>query len=305
MVNMHVMHTRLAALDLNLMVVLHALLTEASVTRAARRVALSQSAASHALSRLRAQLGDPLLVRSGRRLELTPRARTLLPALERGLAEIDGALTGEPAFDPATTRRAFTLGLADYFQATVLPPLLARLSREAPQAGLAAVPFPDLFARMEAGTMDLAMMADAELPPGFSMQGLFSDGFVCAVRKGHPLVRGPRLSMATYLKLGHVLVAPAGQSGSIVDTALERRGLRRHVALRISSFLTAPIVVSQSDLISTGPERILRPLAARYPLRLLPPPLRLARFNLQLVWHDRWQNDPAHRWLRHLIGEVC
>ena len=305
MLKMHTMHARLAALDLNLMVALHALLTEASVTRAARRIALSQSAASHALARLRILIADPLLVRSGRRLDLTPRARALLPALERGLSEIDGALTGEPAFDPATTRREFTMGLADYFQATVLPPLLARLSREAPRVRLSAVAFPDVFTRMEAGTMDLAMLSDADVPAGFSLQNLFSDGFVCVVRKGHPLARGPRLSMATYLKLGHVVVAPGGQSGSIVDTALEQRGLQRHVALRISSFLTAPIVISQSDLISTGPERILRPLAGRYPLRLLPPPLRLGRFNLQLVWHDRWQNDPAHRWLRRLIAEAC
>jgi DNA-binding transcriptional LysR family regulator len=301
---MHSMHARLSALDLNLMVALHALLTEASVTRAARRISLSQSAVSHALGRLRLLIGDPLLVRSGRRLELTPRARALLPALERGLGELDGALRGEPPFAPATTRRFFTLGLADYAQAVLLGPLLARLQKEAPAVGLSAVAFPDVIERMDAGTMDLALMPTTTLPPGFSSSKLFSDRFVCMVRRGHPRVRGPRLSLATYLSLGHVVVAPTGQSGSLVDTELGRRGLERHTAVRVSSFLTAPVVVTESDLVSTGPERLWRSMVGRYPIRLLPPPLRLGRFDIHLVWHDRWQNDPAHRWLRQLITEV-
>jgi DNA-binding transcriptional LysR family regulator len=305
MVNMYGMHSqRLSSLDLNLLVVLQALLSEASVTRAAQRVSLSQSATSHALNRLRELLGDPLLVRSGRRLTLTPRATALLPALERGLLELDGALSGEPPFDPARTRRSIAVGLADYAQAVLLGPLLARLRREAPGIDLHTVGFPDVFERMDAGTLDMAVIPTSPVPAGFSVRRLFSDGFVCIVRRDHPTVRGPRLSLPRYLALDHVVVAPSGMSGSIVDTALARKGLERRVALRISSFLAAPIVVTESDLISTGPAKLLRPMAKRYPIRLLPPPLPLDDFEMHLAWHSRRDRDPAHSWLRELIAAV-
>jgi DNA-binding transcriptional LysR family regulator len=304
MAKMHAMHaSRLAALDLNLLVILHALLAEGSVTRAAARVSLSQSATSHALTRLRQLLGDPLLVRQGPRLALTPRAVALMPALERGLGELDSAVSGEPPFHPATARRSFSLGMADYGQAVMLPPLLARLHREAPMIDLAANAFPDVFERMDAGTMDMAVIPTAPLPSGFDSVKLFSDGFVCVVRRGHPTVRGPRLTLKRYLALDHVLVAPSGTSGSIVDTVLERQGAQRRVAVRLSNFLAAPIVVSQSDLIHTGPARLLRPLVARHSLRLLAPPLRLPGFDLHLIWHKRRTNDPGHAWLRELIVE--
>jgi DNA-binding transcriptional LysR family regulator len=307
--NMHAMQaslqaSRLAALDLNLVVVLQALLTEASVTRAARRVALSQSATSHALARLRELLGDPLLVRSGRRLTLTPRATALLPALDRGLSELDCALSGEPPFSPATAHRSFTVGMADYAQAVMLGPLLARLHRQAPGVTLSVVGFPDTFERMDAGTMDLAVNTKTALPAGFTSQKIFSDGFVCIVRRDHPRVkgRGPAISMAQYLALDHLVVAPSGLSGSIVDSALEQLGLQRRVAVRVSSFLAAPLVVAGSDLISTGPARVLRPMAERYPLRLLRPPLHLDPFDMHVCWHNRRTNDAAHAWLRGLMG---
>lgn len=302
---MHMVHVNpLAALDLNLLVVLQALLTEANVTRAARRVSLSQSATSHALGRLRQLYGDPLLVRAGRRLNLTPRAVRLLPALQRGLAEMQSAVSGEPPFDPRTARRGFTFGMADYGQAVLLGPLLARLHRAGPSIDLSVVSPPNPFEPMESGSLDLAVMPGAVVPAGFSARRLYSDGFVCMVRKQHPALRGPRLTMKQYLSLGHAVVAPAGTPGSIVDSELARRQLERRVALRISSFLAAPIVVSQSDLVTTGPERLLRPMVKRYPVRLLTPPLRLARFELHLVWHNRLDNDPAHAWLRGIITEA-
>lgn len=304
MVNMHMVHiSGLAALDLNLMVALHALLTEANVTQAARRVALSQSATSHALARLRQLFGDPLLVRSGRQLKLTSRAMQLLPALERGLAEIESAVSGEPPFDPLTARRSFTIGMADYGQAVMLGPLLARLRQQAPGVDLTVLSPPNPFDLLEAGNLDLAVVVTGSVGPAFSARRLFSDGFVCMVRRGHPTV-GTALTMKQYLSLGHVVVAPTGTPGSMVDTELDRRRVERRVTVRISSFLAAPIVVSQTDLVTTGPERLLRPMVKRYPVRLLPPPLRLARFELSLAWHGRLDHDPAHAWLRGIIAEA-
>jgi DNA-binding transcriptional LysR family regulator len=303
---MHTMHEpKLSALDLNLLVVLGALLEERHVTRAAGRVGLSQSATSHALARLRELYGDPLLVRSGRRLDLTPRAVELLPQLSRGLAELGGTLTGARAFDPLTARRSFEVGMADYGQALLLPPLLRTLNTHAPNIDLAINAFPSAVERLDDGSMHLAVLVGASFPKGLSSHKLFDDGFTCMVRKGHPEVRGNRLSLARYLSQSHVLVSPTGQAGSIVDSELERRGFTRRIALRVSSFLIAPQVVSESDLVSTGPSRLLRALAARYPIRLFQPPLRLPRFEQHLVWHSRLDHDPAHDWLRRQFIELC
>jgi len=293
----------LSSIDLNLLVILRALLRERHVTRAARQVGLSQSATSHALSRLRELCGDPLLVRHGRSLELTPRATRLMPALERGLAELHGVVTREPAFDPKRARRLFSLGMADYVQALLLQPLLRSLRAAAPEIDLNVVTFPNLSELLESGKIDLAISVAAGIDPGLSTQALFDDGFVCMVRKGHPEVRG-KLTLDRYLSLQHVMVAPTGTSGSFVDTELERRGLVRRVVLRVSSFLIAPIVVAETDFIATTPELLARRMAKRFALHLVPPPFRIPRFGLCLAWHPRFDDDPAHRWLRGFVSRA-
>jgi DNA-binding transcriptional LysR family regulator len=297
----------LSSVDVNLLVALQALLSERNVTRAAARLALSPSATSHALGRLRELYADPLLVRSGRRMDLTPRALALLPQLERGLDDLAGTLKGEPEFTPATARRAFTIAMADYSQAISLGPLVRRLQREAPGVTVTAVAHPSGLESLDVGTVDLALLPNAaSTPPGFSVRKLLDDGFVTVVRRDHPRVprRGRRLSMAAYLALDHLVVSPGGSPGSIVDNQLERRGLSRRVAARVSSFLVVPLLISQSDLVSTGPERLLRRMQPHYPVRLLEPPLTIPRFDLHMVWHTRRDHDPAHAWLRGLLAEV-
>src|SRR5688572_18053681 len=153
---MHMVHDRiLSGIDLNLLVVLRALLSERHVTRAAARVGLSQSATSHALSRLRELLDDPLLVRSGRVLSLTPRALSLLPTLERALGELEKAVSGEPRFEPSTARRSFSIGMADYLQALIIGPLLQRVATRAPGVDLSVVVFPNQEELIESGALDL------------------------------------------------------------------------------------------------------------------------------------------------------
>ena len=296
---------QLRSLDLNLLVVLSALLTERHVTRAARRVGLSQSATSHALSRLRELYGDPLLVRSGRRLDLTPRALALLPQLERGLDELAGTVNGEPGFNPKVAQRTFTMGMADYGQAILLAPLLHAVAKEAPGVALSVNPFPNALELLDAGSMDLALEVGRNRPAGFSAEKLFDDGFMCVVRDKHPRVRGKRLSLEQYLALSHLLVAPTGSPGSMVDTELGKRGHTRHVALTITSFLVAPVIVAQTDLINTGPTRLLRRMIAPYRLRALPTPFPLKPFEVDLVWHSRRDHDPAHRWLRDVVRRTA
>ncbi|HWO13855.1 MAG TPA: LysR family transcriptional regulator [Polyangiaceae bacterium] len=302
------MHDRvLSAVDLNLLVVLRALLQERHVTRAAARVGLSQSATSHALARLRAIYSDPLLVRRGRALALTPRATRLLPALERGLGDLALAVAGEPAFEPGTTRRAFTLGMGDYLQALLMAPLLKQLAGLAPGVDLSVVVFPSMQELIDSGAVDLALNVPHQMARGASSERLFDDEFVCMVRRDHPQIKRA-LSLDKYLAQRHVVVAPTGTPGSLVDTALEQRGLERRIALRVTNFLIAPVVVSQTDFINTMPVRLARQLAKTYPLRLLPPPLELPRFDYHMFWHPRLDYDPAQRWLRAFvagIGKAC
>jgi DNA-binding transcriptional LysR family regulator len=302
---MHIMHdVSLSAVDLNLLVVLRALLTERHVTRAAARVGLSQSATSHALARLRELYGDALLVRSGRTLSLTPRAARLLPSLERGLSELESAIVGEPAFQASTARRTFTLGMADYLQALIMGPLLRRLAKRAPGIDLSVVVFPNLRELVESGVVDLAFTVAGPELRGLSQEPLFSEGFMCMVRRGHPQIK-KTLSMKTYLAQRHVVVAPGGTPGTLVDSILAQHGFERRIALRVTNFLIAPVVVSQTDLINTMPERLARRMAKTYGLRLLPPPLELPQFQYCLLWHPRLDQDEAQRWLREFVAGVA
>jgi DNA-binding transcriptional LysR family regulator len=302
---MYPMHDSvLPGVDLNLLVLLRALLSERHVTRAARRVGLSQSAASHALARLRELYSDPLLVRRGRALEPTPRALLLVPELEQGLSQLEGTLRGQLAFDPRQARRRFTIAAADYFQAT-LGPLLQRLSVDAPGFELTFVSFTSSLELLESGHADLAMLARLPLSSDFSSRRLFSEGFVCMARKHHPSRFGKRLTLEQYLSAGHLLVAPGGTPGSLVDSELSRRGHQRRIAASLSSFLAAPSVVSQSELLSTGPELLWRQLAKLYPVKISLLPFRLPRFDIDLVWHGRRDADPAHTFLRETISRAA
>jgi DNA-binding transcriptional LysR family regulator len=301
---MHAMHDRaLSAIDLNLLVLLRALLRERHVTRAAAQVGLSQSAASHALSRLRDLYSDPLLVRSGRTLTLTPRAAQLLPLLERGLGALESAVSAEPEFDPSTARRTFSIGMSDYMQALIMGPLLRKLAVLAPEVDLSVVIFPGLIDLVESGAIDLALTVSNAAPRNLPREALFEEAFVCMVRRGHPQIRRAP-SLTKYLAQRHVLIAPTGTPGSIVDTALATRGLERRVALRVTNFLIAPVVVSETDFISTMPARLAHQLAKIYPLRLLPPPLDLPTFEHCMVWHPRLARDPAQLWLRGFVAAV-
>jgi DNA-binding transcriptional LysR family regulator len=294
----------LSAIDLNLLLVLRALLRERHVTRAAARVGLSQSATSHALSRLREMYKDPLLVRSGRSLVLTPRALRVLPALERGFIDLQSAVSAEPDFEPSLARRSFSIGMSDYLQALIMGPLLRQLATRAPGVDLTVVVFPNASELVESGALDLALTISSQVPQGSSSVPLFEEDFVCMVRRDHPQIK-KQLSLAKYLAQRHLVIAPSGTPGSMVDSALAQRGLERRIALRVTNFLIAPVVVCETDFVNTMPTRLARQLAKTYPLRLVPLPFLLPKFEYCMFWHPRLDQDPAQRWLREfLLGVI-
>ncbi|WP_223633488.1 LysR family transcriptional regulator [Corallococcus sp. EGB] len=297
----------LSGINLNLLVALDALLKETHVTRAAARVGLTQSAMSHALAQLRELLGDALLIRGRGGMVLTPRAQQLAAPLKRGLAELRRALRDEPPFEPATATRRFALATRDFFGSVLLPGALELLGREAPGVDLSVLhvdsnTFPS---HLETGEVDLAIIV-APVPsgPGLRQQKLLTEDFVCVVREGHPTVRRT-LDLDTYLKLTHVLISPKGDGVGAVDLALARRGLPpRRIAVRVPYFLIAPLVVSRSDHILTAPRRLIAAFSNAYPLKVFPPPLPLPSFDILQVWHERFDGDPAHQWLRGLVARA-
>ena len=300
----------LESIDLNLLVALRALLAERHVTRAAARVGLSQPAMSHALSRLRELLGDALLVRTPSGMQPTARAEAMAVPLEQALEDIGRVLASPAPFEPARSTRMFRIATNDYMELVLFPRLLARLWRDAPGVDVRVRNIGSRANEELAGArIDLAMgvvaqFGDPHPPPGIRLQRLVSDRFVCVVRDGHPTVK-KRLSLDEFVALPHALVAPRGESGSIVDTALARLGKKRRVAIEVPHFLVAPHVVRETDVVLTLAARVANSLGPLLGLRQLAPPIELDGFSMSMVWHERQHADPAHVWLRGLIGAVA
>ncbi len=292
------LETHLRDLDLNLLLALHLLLEERSVTRAAARLGRSQPAVSRSLARLREVLGDPLLVREGGALVPTPRAEVLAGALRQILTDIEGRVLAAEGFDPSRSRRAFTVATADYAGALFLPPLVAELAVEAP--GVDLVCFPGNRPPVElAEQVDLVI---GPLPGASSLRSriLHEDHFVVMVREDHPEV-GDTLDLDTWCRLPHVLVAPRNTPGGTVDTALAAIGRQRRVAVRLPDFLAAPLLLARTPFVLTVPRRFAEHAARLHPVRLLEPPIPLPPFRMALSWLERWQHDPGHAWLRERL----
>jgi DNA-binding transcriptional LysR family regulator len=297
----------LAALDLNLLTALHALLEERSVTRAAKRLGLSQPAASNALARLRDALGDPLFVRSGAAMVPTPRAEAMAAPLAAALLALGRAVTPPLPFDPARADDRFTFAATDYVEMVLLPRITARVVAAAPRIALDVRPIGEEspLDALAAGTLDGALGVFMQLPPGFHKSALGSERFVGIARRGHPAVGRRPLSIEAWAALGHVLVTPRRTGPAAVDRALAERGLARHVALYVSHFLVAPLVVAETDLVATLPERAARLLAAELDLVFFEPPIPLSGFELVQLWHERTAASAAHVWLRGAIDKAA
>ncbi|HEY2364725.1 MAG TPA: LysR substrate-binding domain-containing protein, partial [Polyangiaceae bacterium] len=187
--------------------------------------------------------------------------------------------------------------------ADLLPRLLRALDKTSVNVTLRplAPEATDLLAR---GVIDLVIGVSATLPPDAIAAHLFDEEFVCAVRRGHPRV-SRKLTLETFLELPHLLIAPRGDPGGVVDAALAARGLRRRVAVRTHTFQSAPLIIARSDLVITAPRRVLVPAAKAFDLRLVPPPLELAPFAVYQAWHPRVQNDPEHAWFRAIVASAA
>ncbi len=292
----------LRRIDLNLLVILDALLSEQHVTRAAERLHLSQPAVSHALARLRDLLGDPLLVRAGATLAPTARALELVAPLAEALAQVQSLLVPN-SFDPASARRTFRVAMSDYGAAIILPGLIRTLRREAPGIDLqiSHASREGMLDGVLTGDIDLAAGVFPELPNELRSTPLFEEHYVCLLDR-QSLPADGQLDLPTYLSRPHVLLEMRGSGTPEIERALTALRERRRVAISLPHWSVAPQFISGTDLILTVASRALNDID-RESLIVVPPPFEIAPFTFVLAWHKRRGGDQALNWLNQRIEE--
>jgi DNA-binding transcriptional LysR family regulator len=290
-------------LDLNLLRTLNVLLEECNVSRAADRLSLSQSAVSHALSRLREQLDDPLFIRKSRGMVPTPRAQQIAGRLRHILADID-QLVGPAHFDPAVINTTLKIASADYGVAIVLPHVLDSLNKEAPGVSIEICDWnEDTLQHLKAGSIDLALGGQRTFGDCHH-EILFRERFVSVVRRGHPVIK-QGLTRESYLQYKHMQVDMYDSRMREIDLQLESVGLKRHVVLQLPYFTVTPLLIEKSDLIVTLPVRLANKFRNFSRLEILDLPVDLGQFPYAQVWDARRDDDPLHTWLRELMREQC
>jgi LysR family nod box-dependent transcriptional activator len=298
----------LGGLDLNLLVALDALLSERSVTQAARRVGLSQPGMSNALARLRRMFDDPLLVRQGATLVPTARAEALIGPVHDALEMIRSALDAPARFDPATDRRSFRLSCSDYSVLMLIGPLVRALATEAPGVLVEVLPrLADASKALVNGDVDL-VIEPPEIMGEVDLESLrlWDDRWACCVWEGNARV-GKRMTLERYTELGHLIysMGGAGQPVALPDLHMARLGVPRRIEVSVESFLLAPFLLQGTDLVTLIPKRAEAFLRRTGDIRVLESPIELPALVETLWWHPRATADPAHAWLRGRIGQVA
>jgi DNA-binding transcriptional LysR family regulator len=294
----------IAGFDLNLLKAFDALLRERGVTPAARRIGLSQPAMSHALGRLRQLFKDPLFVRTPQGMEPTPRARELAAHIGPALDRLRGALSLGATFEPRLSQRAFTIGIAEYAEIALVDRLAAAFRVAAPLADLrlVATSGPDILKRLDAGSVDLVLAHLGAMPPRIEARVAYRDPFVALTRRRHPAV-APPISLEQYARLPHVLVSPRGVATGGIDGQLAQHGLKRRIALVVSTYLALPLLLARSDLVAAAPSRAAARIAALGKLDIHPLPFAGA-VEVGMAWHRRDATEPAQSWFRALVEAV-
>ncbi|NJO39404.1 MAG: LysR family transcriptional regulator [Cyanobacteria bacterium CRU_2_1] len=298
-------HINLAAIDLNLLVVFDALMTEHHVTRAGQKIGLSQPATSNALSRLRDLFDDELFVKTPDGMQPTPKAIVLSQPIHQILLQVQSALTHDTPFVPKTSDRLFTVGLSDYTEFVLLPKLLKHLETVAPKVRILvrSIDRHRGLKMLDADEIDLAIGVFPEHSSWHQKQVLFHEQHICVCRKDHSRIK-EKIALEDYLGASHILVSVKEDMVGWIDEYLAQHNLKRHVAITVPHFLVAPFILANTDLIATLAERVAHTYADFLHLQVLPLPFEVSRFNVSMLWHSKNNNDRAHQWLRDAIAEL-
>ncbi len=301
--------------DLNLLVYLDVLLRERNVTQAANQLNLSQPAMSNGLRRLRAVFDDPLLVRTSDGMMPTERALELEPLVREILSKVDKALQPATDFDPASSERIFRIMASDYAESTLLPAVLGKLCKTAPGVSLDIMTPSDVsFLDVERGKVDLVINRFDSMPQSFHQIKVWTDSFSCLLSANNPLLKN--FNLETYLQARHVWVSKTGMGQGVgvdpkdiqrlgwVDSAINRLGKKRHIAVFTRHYQSAMILTEQTDLVVTLPTLAAQLQHDNPRLVIKTPPLEIPPLELQMAWSPLLQHNPANRWLRTLIVET-
>jgi DNA-binding transcriptional LysR family regulator len=292
---------RMNSMDFNLLKALEALLDECNVTRAAKRLGVTQPAMSGMLVRLRAHFQDALFVRAQRGIVPTRRAEELSSEIRKIIAQIN-ALQQQTSFTPASANLTFTIAATDYALRTIAVPLLSAIRQQAPHVRISLVTVDEaqIQRQLERGEIDLALMTPNTAHPDLHARHLFEEHYVCVLRENHPVLKNrQKLTLDRFCALDHALVSFQGSAFSgITDRVLEQTGKSRKVCVSVGSFLVLPDILRSSDLVAVLPSRLVD---GQQGLVAMPVPVEIPGFTKVAVWHERMHQDPAQRWMRETL----
>jgi DNA-binding transcriptional LysR family regulator len=301
---MHDMHI-VFSLDIRQIGLIAELTSLRSISAASRKIGLSQSAASHALAKLRQQLGDPLFTRVGHGLQPTPYGERLGTAARQALDLLVAGLGSNRPFDARTTTRRFTVYANDVGQTVLLPRLIAFLKKEAPGATVRAPPIPleNPSAALSAGEVDLGAGFFDNLTTGFRQSLLFRERYVCIVRSNHPKFRSG-MTLEAFKTCEHAMADSTGMAHAVIDRFLVKHGIQRNITLRVPGFLVLPMNIASSDLLAVIPSRLAEAFVSHLPIKVLPLPISIPPFDIRVYWHERYHHDPALSWFRKVFVDL-
>ena len=290
---------RLQDVDLNLLLVFQLLYRERKTAPVAEELGLSQPAVSNALARLRKLLGDPLFERTSRGMRPTPYADAIAESVAYALATLQEGLNYRARFEPTDSRREFRIAMTDLGEMYLLPRLMSYLAEHAPDVSISTVTDPGttLKEAMESGSVDLAIGLLPQLEAGFYQRRLFEQNYVCLMRKGHPLSRGS-LTLKRFSSARHMVIEAQGTGHSRVEAQLRSSGIDRTVRLHLPQFMSAPYIVSETDLIATVTEKLALQTSAHLDLVVRPHPVLIQPAQINVFWHKRYHQDAGNIWLR-------
>lgn len=294
----------LSKVDLNLFIVFDAIYTEANLTRAGQIIGITQPAVSNALARLRETFNDPLFVRTAQGMVPTPMAQNIISPVRSALALLRVSVQESRTFNPLQANKTFRISMTDLTEAVILPPLFQRLRRHAPALVIESflAHRRETTSDLAAGRLDFAVDAPLNTDAQVRHIKLMEDRYVCAMRQGHPLAGKASISLDEYLALTHIHISTRRNGLGQVDLALGKIGLQRKITLRSQHYLMASNVLQQTDMVMTVPERFAR----RHGLYFVPLPIsELPSVETHLYWHESTEQDPANRWMREQLIEVC
>ena len=296
----------IALVDLNLLVVFDAVMREKHVTKAAKRIGMTQPAVSNALNRLRHIAKDDLFIRSASGVVPTTRALELGPPIRQAISLVENAFD-PTSFEPKNSMDEFNIAISNYTASILFPKLAEVLEKEAPNINIRSKQLGDvdLLRELEAANIDF-IIAGQQLQEteNFLSSPLYDEDFVCVMRKGHPFAKKKQLTVKEFSQSKHLMVATTGKAFGFVDYLLESKGLKRRVAMTVNQFLVAPAIIRNSDMILTVSRRV----SERFRLdsvKVFPLPLFTNPLQLKLIWHKRSDSNPGNKWIRDKIINIC